>query len=179
MPDSNDIPPDLESAAHVLEGRLRQDKVIRDSGVRPWRTSASDWKQLKPDAAVGVPPWLPALLNRFEFCGVIFQLPHIQPESGLEFNWFEFLDPVCYPREVVSWIADLPGFGFHAFAADENADLWVATAEKGPSGDVYLLEQSSWDGDLPTLDNGLVHAHTSLAPLFSKFSVWNTHERRT
>lgn len=178
MFDEIKIDPELEGAAHLLQERLRKDATVRwcaENGTAPWKVSPGEWDCLSTHAKNGVPPWLPSLLNRFDFCAVEFELPYSDPESGLDTCLLEFFDPRCYEEEVVSWIADMPSFGFYAFAGASNGDLWVATAANGAAGDIYLLESSGWDGSQPTSGNGLIHASKSLASLFPTLSVSNVH----
>ncbi|MFN0314731.1 MAG: hypothetical protein ACKVQA_06825 [Burkholderiales bacterium] len=171
------IDPALEAAAHILQERLRTDSIIRESGIAPWRPLPEEWEILSPRARSGVPAWLPQLLDRFDFCEVEFQLPHPEPEAGYDLL-FGFYFPQCYEQEVVGWIADLPSFGFYAFAGEGDGNLWVATAANGPSGDIYLLGSSGWDGTQPSSENGLIHASTSLAALLPRLSVSNIYERK-
>ena len=156
-------PPDLTQAARSTESQLQQ------HGVPHQKLRLEDWEQLSERPSVGVPPWLPPFLATFALCGTGLLLRDSpSDEWGV---YFEFLTPERFQGEAVGWIADLPAFGFHAFALGADGDLWIATSERGPSGDIYLLESSGWDGRQPTLENGLARHCQGLAQLLSQLSL--------
>jgi len=67
----------------------------------------------------------------------------------------------------------LKRIGFFPFANESDGSVWLATVANGPSGKIYVLEHSDWDGSLPTKENGLIYAHKSLAHLLSAMAVDN------
>jgi len=156
------LPPDLRKAARLLESRLRL------LGAPTTTEPIEKWQALSDEARTKVPPWLPILSSRYSLCGVQLEFPH-PLASDEPPSFLTFLPPGAYEDDsFLCELIELPTLGFHVFAHAWNRDFWVTTAEAGPAGDVFLLEASGWDhGSMPTVKNGLKHAHTSLAPLLS------------
>ena len=155
--------PELVDAAHGLASRLQL------HGAAPHTAALEDWAQISGRPKTGIPPWLPSFLSTFALCGAGLLLRDSpSDEWGV---YFAFLTPDRYQEEIVGWIADLPAFGFYAFALGADGDLWIATSENGPSGEVYLLESTSWDGSQPTVENGLVRRFENLAALLVQLSL--------
>ncbi len=154
---------ELTQAAQSLEN------LLYPGGVPRHEPALEDWELLSGRHRPGIPPWLPPFLATFAVAGSGLLLrEHASDEWGV---YFEFLTPEHFQGEVVGWIADLPAFGFHAFALGADGDLWIATTEDGPEGAIYLLESSGWNGSQPSLHNGLTRHCESLARLVPQLSL--------
>lgn len=166
MEQNTDIVPELARAARNLEERL---DIL---GVRSTSIPISEWAALSGDIRALIPGWLPKLLSTYRIAGTWLRFDYRR--STREWDSLGFL----WPEEYVSYFSDDSPFrdvikyGFSPFARNEaNGSLWVTTLQDGPSGKIYFLDHSGWDGGAPTKENGLDFAHSSLAALIASLTI--------
>jgi hypothetical protein len=157
---------DLARAARNLQERF---EILGVSGKIIPR---SNWDALTEDVHRLIPVWLPTLLSAYSIAGVWLRFDFRASTHDwdlLTFIWPEeygaFFSDDCPVR-------DLIGYGFFPFARNEvNGSLWVTTIAGGPSSSVYFLDHSGWNGSVPTKENGLIVAHSSLAALIASLTI--------
>jgi hypothetical protein len=168
MPNENILSDELVQAAAALEKRLQ---ILC---APSFKIPSAGWETLPADIRSLIPPWIPALLSNYNLVGAGLQFEHHDRHS----TWpilFSFFDPQSFAMILKQggYYRSLIEFGFFPFANESDGSAWLATMANGPSGKIYLLEHSGWDGGLPTKENGLIYAHKSLAHLLSAMAVNN------
>jgi hypothetical protein len=139
-----------------------------------FKIPSAEWEALPDDIRNLIPPWIPALLSNYSLVGAGLEFDNYEKHRTWQ-NLFSFFDPPSFVMIVKknSYYRPLIEFGFFPFANESDGSVWLATIANGPSGKIYVLEHSDWDGSLPTKENGLVYAHKSLAHLLSAMAVDN------
>lgn len=161
-----DIAPELARAAHNLEERF---DILR---VQSKKIPISYWEALPGDTRTLIPEWLPKLLSTYSIAGIWLRFD--SRRWNRDWDLLGFL----WPEEYVTYLSDdspvldIIGYGFFPFARNEaNGSLWVTTLKEGPSGKIYFIDHSCWDGGKPTKENGLDYAHSSLAALIASLTI--------
>jgi hypothetical protein len=168
MANENILPDELVQAAAALEKRVQ---ILQ---VPSFKIPSAKWETLSGDIRSLVPPWIPALLSNYSLVGASLQFENHNRHS----TWpilFSFFDPQSFELILIKNGCDRPliEYGFFPFANESDGNVWLATIADGPSGKIYMLDSSGWDGALPTKENGLIYAHKSLAHLLSAMAVNN------
>jgi hypothetical protein len=163
---SSSLPSELVEAAQALERRFQ---ILR---VPSYKVPPEEWEPLFPHIPSLIPAWIPALLSNYALVGGGLEYPH---HSIRKYTWpvqFGFFAPRNFMTDLVDGdeYPELLRFGYFPFAND-NENLWLSSLADGPSGKIYWLEHSGWDGDQPDVRNGLVYAHRNLAALLSCMAV--------
>jgi hypothetical protein len=167
-PNENILPAELVQAAAALEKRFQ---ILN---APSFKIPFAKWEALPDDIRNLIPPWIPALLSSYSLVGAGLAFDNYEKHR----TWpvlFSFFDPQSFAMILKKTVCDrrLIEFGFFPFANESDGSVWLATIADGPSGKIYLLEHSGWDGTLPIKENGLVYAHKSLAHLLSAMAVDN------
>ena len=162
------LPPDLRRAAETLEARL---SVLN---APAYKIPLSEWGALDSTIRNLVPSWLVSLLSNYSIAGVVLEFENHVEKQTWPVGFGMFL-PVTFRQnfQSESLYLDLLRFGFIPFASESDGNVWVATVNDGPSGNIYLLEFSAWSGAMPHKDNGLIYAHRNLACVLSCMAVSN------
>ena len=165
------LPDDLAKAARSLEDRLQ---IL---GLDACKLPQAEWDALPQRTHAVIPAWVPALLSNYAIAGVWLEFKSF--EKGSCARMFGFEGPASFAQVLVpgseAWA--MVEFGFFPFGCEEGSgSLWLATAADGPSGNIYLLDLSSWNGEKPTPDNGLYYAHRNLACFLSAMAVSNAND---
>jgi hypothetical protein len=164
------LPEELAKAARSLEDRLQI------PGLDACKLPQAEWDALPARTRAVIPAWVPALLSNFAIAGVWLEFESFRKDSlG---RMFAFNGPANFAQELApgseAWA--MVEFGFFPFGFEEGSgSLWLATAADGPAGNIYLLELTSWAGEMPTPDNGLFYAHRNLACFLSAMAVSNAN----
>lgn len=164
MNDASTLPDELVNAVRSLEDRFR---LLH---VSSRRIPESEWSVLPETVRLALPTWLPALLSNHILAGGVLEYRDRKEPVIRQFAFFEPSDYASSYQEG-SLLRRLIGVGFLAFANEAGGNLWLTRFHDGPASPVYLLELSAWNGDEPTVQNGLVFASSSLALLLASMGV--------
>lgn len=162
------LPDELVQAAAALEKRLQ---ILQ---VPSFKIPSAKWEVLPDDIRNLIPAWIPALLSNYSLVGAGLQFEHHNRHAGNPIL-LSFFDPQSFGMVLIKNGCDRPliEYGFFPFANESDGNVWLTTIADGPSGKIYMLESSGWDGSLPTKENGLIYAHKNLAHLLSAMAVNN------
>jgi hypothetical protein len=158
------LPEELITSARCLEARFELLRV-------PSRTvPPEEWDALAPVIRNAVPLWLQTLLAQHCLVGGTLEY------QDLDRSWprtFSFWPPKQYARECEEGSLNrrLIDFGFVPLSDEQDGDLWLTEINHGPTGAIYLLQHSDWNGKQPTFDNGLTFASSRLALFLASMAV--------
>jgi hypothetical protein len=164
MTERTPLPDDLALAARCLEERFHLLQV-------PSRKIAtSEWDAVPGRLRSVIPDWIPELLEAYALAGGVLEQADKQKPYERVFGFFG-------PRDFATQLEDgsrywgLIEFGYLPVAYEADGCVWVTRMHAGPSGEVFLLEHSHWDGGQPSKGNGLVLATSRLAFLLASMAV--------
>jgi hypothetical protein len=166
MPNADMLPEELSNAARNLEERFQ---LLR---VPARKTTAAEWETVPAAIRRHIPPWIPELLRQFALVEGVLEYRDRKHSYPRQFS-------LCKPDEYAHELKDaefgclgiLPEYGFVPIAYESNGSMWVTKIADGPTGKIYCLEHSGWNGGEPTLHNGLEFASSRLSLLFASMGV--------
>jgi hypothetical protein len=166
MVNENLLPDELAKAARNLEERFQMLRV-------PARNIAlKEWSSLPTGIRCHIPPWIKALLSQFKLAQGVLENRDFRNSYA---RLFSFCKPDEYVHELketeLGCLGILPQFGFVPIAYESDGSMWVTKISDGPSGSIYLLDHSGWDGGEPTKENGLIFASSRLSLLLATMAV--------
>jgi hypothetical protein len=164
MTDRRPLPDDLVLVARGLEERFRLLQVPSR------KTSSAEWEVVPVELRRLIPDWIPDLLEAYALVGGVLEKGDRQQPYARVFGFFGPRDFVTQLEEGSTYWG-LVEHGYLPFGYEADGCVWVTRTQNGPSGEVYLLEHSDWDGGEPRKGNGLVLAASRLAFLLASMAV--------
>jgi hypothetical protein len=160
------LPEELEKAARTLEERFM---MLR---IPARKIAAEEWNSVPADIRRHIPPWIEVLLSQFALAGAVLEYRDHKNPYVRQFSLYK-------PDEFTQGLKDaeigclgiLPKYGFIPIAYEQDGSMWVTRIAAGPSGEIYMLDHSGWDGGEPTKQNGLVFAGSRLSLLLASMGV--------
>jgi hypothetical protein len=158
------LPDDLVAAARCLEERFL---LLR---VPTRRVSLPEWDAVPTGVRRLIPHWIPDLLASHALAGGVLAYADRRKPYERVFGLFGPRD-FTTQLEAGNTYWGLVEFDYLPFAYEADGNVWVTRIHDGPSGEVFLLEHSDWDGGMPGKGNGLVLAAGRLAFLLASMAV--------
>ena len=166
MANENLLPDELAKAARTLEERFQ---MLR---VPARKTTPEEWNAVPTAIRRHIPPWIEALLSQFALAEGVLEYRDHKHSYPRQFSLYK---PDEYAHELkepeFGCLGILPQHGYVPIAYEQDGNMWVVQVVGGPTGKIYFLNSSDWNGDEPTLRNGLVFASSRLSLLFASMGV--------
>jgi hypothetical protein len=164
MPDTTLVSELTKNALELLEQRF---KIL---SAPAWTTDISDWDRISPNIGSVIPAWYKHIVSTYRVMGGVLEYRGGGADPVRVLSLFGPEDFAIVLAED-SLMRPLLDHGYFPFANESDGNAWLCTGERGPEGDVYLLELSSWDRGEPTPGNGLIFAASRLSYLLTSMGV--------
>jgi hypothetical protein len=162
---TSEIDTEMGTACEALRARL---EIVRAPTIA---TPIEDWMKLPPAILRTVPTWLPNLVARHPFTGLV--LEHYRHDMKRLFR-FSFLTPGEYLNayQEGSIFSVLPAMGYTLIGQESDGNMWVLRGDPLVTAEVYFLDLSEWNPSKALArKNGLHFAATRLAHLLSTMTI--------
>jgi len=165
MENENLLPDELIKAARNLEERFQ---MLR---VPSHKIPPAEWEAVHAEVRRHIPTWIEALLSSYSLAGGVLEY---EGQNNSYIRHFSFYKPDDFAYQLAEGqqrFEVLLTFGLVPIAYEFHDSMWVMKIDDGPSGEIYLLNATGWDGGEPTKKNGLVFASSRLSLLLASMAV--------